>query len=231
MVSELAFLTEKIGTHLSDKRKALIEKVLSNRTRYYTVVVENIYHPHNVNAVLRSCECFGLQDLHIIDDQEKYRIQKRIAKGANKWTDLHFYEKGENPVLDCINKLKNQGYTIVGTSPHKNDIDLENFDYTHKAAFFFGAEKEGISKTVFQHADCFIKIPIYGFTESFNVSVAVAIILHHLTLKLRQDKSINWHLSNDEIAQKTLEWYVKSARNGKKILAYYQQQYHQTKQL
>lgn len=224
MNSELAILTEKIGNHLNEKRKAAIEKVLYNRTRHFTVAIENIFHPHNVNAVLRSCECFGLQDLHVIDVQEKYKIQKRIAKGANKWTDIYYYEKGENPTLDCIQKLKADGYAIVGTSPHKSDVALENFDYTQKAAFFFGAEKEGISDTVIKHADYFVKIPIYGFTESFNVSVAVAIILHHLTLKLRLDNTINWQLSNDEIAQKTLEWYVKSARNGKKLLKYYKEQ-------
>jgi tRNA (guanosine-2'-O-)-methyltransferase len=228
MNSELSLLTEKIGTHINENRKALIERVLHHRTRHFTVAVENIYHPHNVNAVLRSCECFGLQDLYIIDELEKYKIQKRIAKGANKWIDLHFYEKGENPTLDCIQHLKANGYIIVGTSPHKHDIDLENFDYTQKAAFFFGAEKEGISKTVKQHADCFVKIPIYGFTESFNVSVAVAIILHHLTLKMRKDSALNWQLPSEEIELKTLEWYVKSARNGKKLLQYYKDQLAQT---
>jgi tRNA (guanosine-2'-O-)-methyltransferase len=229
MNSEIAFLIKKIGNHINEKRKAVIEKVLNNRTRHFTVAIENIYHPHNVNAVLRSCECFGLQDLHIIDVQEKYKIQKRIAKGANKWTDIHYYEQGDNPTLDCIKKLKAQGYTIVGTSPHKNDIDLENFDYSQKAAFFFGAEKEGISETVMQHADCFVKIPIYGFTESFNVSVAVAIILHYLTLKLRNDTALNWQLPAEEIERRTLEWYVKSTKNGKKLLEYYKEQLAQTK--
>ncbi len=224
MNSELALLTEKIGSHINENRKAVIERVLHNRTRHFTVAVENIFHPHNVNAVLRSCECFGLQDLHIIDVQEKYKIQKRIAKGANKWTDIHYYEAGDNPTLDCIQHLKAKGYTIVGTSPHKNDIDLENFDYSQKAAFFFGAEKEGISQTVMQHADCFVKVPIYGFTESFNVSVAVAIMLHHLTLKMRNDTTLNWQLPTEEIERRTLEWYVKSTRNGKKLLGYYKEQ-------
>lgn len=229
MNSELAFLTEKIGTHINENRKAVIERVLHNRTRHFTIAVENIFHPHNVSAVLRSCECFGLQDLHIIDVQEKYKIQKRIAKGANKWTDIHYYETGGNPTLDCIENLKAQGYSIVGTSPHKNNIDLENFDYTQKAAFFFGAEKEGISDTVMQHSDCFVKIPIYGFTESFNVSVAVAIMLHHLTLKMRNDTTLNWQLPTKEIERRTLEWYVKSTRNGKKLLEYYKKQLVQTK--
>lgn len=229
MNSELAILTEKIGTHINENRKAVIERVLHNRTRHFTIAVENIFHPHNVNAVLRSCECFGLQDLHIIDVQEKYKIQKRIAKGANKWTDIHYYEAGNNPTLDCIKHLKAQGYSIVGTSPHKNDIDLENFDYTQKAAYFFGAEKEGISNTVLQHADCFVKIPIYGFTESFNVSVAVAIMLHHLTLKMRNDTTLNWQLPTEEIERRTMEWYVKSTRNGKKLLEYYKEQLAQTK--
>lgn len=227
--SELAFLIEKIGSHINENRKALIERVLKKRTRHFTVAIENIFHPHNVNAVLRSCECFGLQDLHIIDEQEKYKIQKRIAKGANKWTDIYYYQKGENPTLQCIEQLKAKGYTIVGACPHKNDMDLENFDFTQKAAFFFGAEKEGISETVKQHADCFVKIPIYGFTESFNVSVAVAIILHHLTLKLRESDKVNWQLSPQEINERTLEWFIKSARNGKKLLAFYKQQYLQTK--
>ena len=228
MNSEIAFLTEKIGSHINEKRKAVIERVLKNRTRHFTIAVENIFHPHNVNAVLRSCECFGLQDLHIIDNHGKYKIQKRIAKGANKWTDIHYYETGENSTLECIQQLKAKGYKIIGTSPHKNDIDLENFDYTHKAAFFFGAEKEGISKTVMQHADSFVKIPIYGFTESFNVSVAVAIILQHLTLKLRKSDKVNWQLSSQEINERKLEWYIKSTRNGKKLLAYYKQKYLQT---
>lgn len=207
-------LIEFLSGHITPGRKALFEKVLKNRTRHLTVVLENIYQPQNASAVLRSCDCFGIQDVHIIENDNKFRVSENVSLGASKWLTLNKYDSAENNTLECINKLKNEGYRIIATTPHSNDVNLEEFNITEgKAAIVFGTELTGITDTVMDNADEFMKIPMYGFTESFNISVSAAIVLHHLVHKLR-NSGINWELSEDEKTQIMLEWIKKTIKKG-----------------
>jgi len=208
----LAFL-ENI---LTDNRKERFLKVLQNRTNHFTVAIEDVFQLHNTSAVMRSCEVFGVQELNVVEQKFGKSIDKEIAMGAQKWVDIKKHET----VSDCIQTLKGKGYQIIATTPHENDCLLEDFDISKPSAFFFGTERDGLSEEVLQQADGFLKIPMVGFTESLNISVSAAIILQHLTEKLRKS-DIDWQMSEEFILAKRLEWARKSIKDIKRIEARY----------
>ncbi|MBN8697146.1 MAG: RNA methyltransferase [Bacteroidetes bacterium] len=202
-------LIEYLSQFVSDTRKAKMEQVLENRTRHITIVLEDLYQPHNASAVLRSCDIFGIQDIHIVENSNAYTVNKDIAMGSPKWLNLHKYRKAENNSLDCIQKLKAKGYRIVATSPHKNGYELKDLPVDKPLALVFGTELTGISDTVREHADEFVMIPMYGFTESFNISVSAALCLHSTVERLHQT-NVNWHISEEEKEELRLHWLRKS---------------------
>jgi len=204
----LAFLED----FLTENRKEKFLKVLQNRTNHFTVVVEDVFQMHNASAVMRSCEVFGIQQMHVIEQRFGKRIDKEIAMGAQKWVDIHAFDS----VDGCISSLKNKGYQIVATTPHENDCLLEDFDISKPSALFFGTEKEGLSEEIMQQADGFLKIPMVGFTESLNISVSAAIIIQNLTNRLR-NSTIDWHLSEEEFLEKRLAWAKNSIKDIKRI--------------
>jgi tRNA (guanosine-2'-O-)-methyltransferase len=204
-------MQEELINHLSEfvtpKRLKLFEKVLEERTSYITLVLEDIFQPQNASAVLRTCDCFGIQHLHIIENRNEFSIDREVAMGASKWLSLHKYNQKKQNSLEAIKKLKRMGYRIVATSPHINDQLLPEFDLTKgKAAIVFGSELPGISETIMNEADEFMKIPMYGFTESFNISVSAAIVLYQLSQKLRNQPEINWKLNDEERNEIKLAW-------------------------
>nr|WP_315223246.1 RNA methyltransferase [uncultured Flavobacterium sp.] len=208
----LAFL-ENI---LTDNRKEKFLKVLSTRTKHFTVVVEDVFQMHNTSAVMRSCEVFGIQELNIIEQRYGKRIDKEIAMGAQKWVDINQFDS----VTNCISTLKNQGYQIIATTPHENDCLLEDFDISKPSALFFGTERDGLSPEILEKADGFLKIPMVGFTESLNISVSAAIIIQNLTNRLRKSE-VDWQLSANEILEKRLAWAKNSIKDIKRIEARY----------
>jgi tRNA (guanosine-2'-O-)-methyltransferase len=214
-------MKEKLIRHLEQfvtvRRLNLINRVLEQRTRYLTVVLEDIFQPHNASAVLRSCDCFGIQDVHIIENRNTYQVNRDIALGAYKWLTLYKYNKEENNTLPALEKLKKQGYRIVATTPHSNGLSLEDFDLNKgKTALIFGTELGGLTDNVSRMADEFLTIPMVGFTESLNISVTVAIILHHLTNRLRKSE-VAWKLSESENLQIKLQWLKNSISRSDSI--------------
>jgi len=212
-------LLEFLESHLTENRKSRFEKVLSQRTKHFTVATEDVYQLHNTSAVMRSCDVFGIQELHVIEEQNVKRIDREIAMGAQKWVDLKRY----NSASDCLKTLKDEGYQIVATTPHEKDCVLADFDVTKKSCFFFGRETEGLSNAVMEQADCFLKIPMVGFTESLNISVSAAIILQHVTAKLKAS-SISWQLSEAELLEKRFDWCQKTIKSYDQILERYKSQ-------
>jgi tRNA (guanosine-2'-O-)-methyltransferase len=191
---------------ITDERKALFEELIKKRTKYLTIVLENIYQPLNASAVLRSCDCFGIQDVHVIENYNEFKPDREVAMGASNWLTVNRYDKNENNTLDCIQSLKNKGYRIVATSPHNSQTDLINFDLSKgKTALFFGTELEGLSNLVLENADEYLHIPMYGFTESFNLSVSAAICLYEMRMKMEKE-NIKWNMTKDEKNQVLLDW-------------------------
>jgi tRNA (guanosine-2'-O-)-methyltransferase len=181
------------------------------------VVAEDTFRDHNASALIRTCDCFGIQDMHVIEEYHTFRIARGMAKGAQKWVDVHFYNEYEDNVQFCIDTLKKTGYKIVAATPHHTDTNLQEFDIGKPAAICFGKEKAGLSKQVLQQADDFIKIPMVGFSESFNISVSAAIILQTLTSQLHKRRDIAWQLSDMEVMELKLDWCLKTIQNGPKI--------------
>lgn len=207
-------LLEHLETYLTKSRKEKFTKVLSQRTKHFTVATEDVYQLHNTSAVIRSCDVFGIQEVNVVEERNSKRIDREIAMGAQKWVDINRFQS----VKDCIANLKLQGYQIVATTPHVNNCELHDFDVSKRSCFFFGRETEGLSEDVLNAADVYLKIPMVGFTESLNISVSAAIILQHVTTKLRKT-DINWRLSEDELLKKRLEWIKKSIKSYDEIIA------------
>jgi len=201
---------------LTESRKEKFLKVLQNRTNHFTVAIEDVFQLHNTSAVMRSCEVFGIQKLHVVEEKYGKSIDKEIAMGAQKWVDVYRFES----VSDCLQNVKAKGYQIIATTPHDNDCLLEDFDISKPSALFFGTEKNGLSPEVLSAADGFLKIPMVGFTESLNLSVSAAIIIQNIMERLRKS-DINWQLSPSEMLEKRLDWARNSIKDIERIEARY----------
>lgn len=216
-LTEKKLLLEEFYNYLSEKRKNLFLEKIKHRTNFIAVVLEDIYQSQNASAVLRTSECLGIQDIHIVENNNKYQINPDVSLGSDKWINLHYYKKkNENNTITCIEKLKSDGYKIIATHPHKNEISLSEYIPKEKIALVFGTEKEGISEDIKNAADHFLTIPMYGFTESYNISVAAAITLFSLVEKIKKEKI--WKgLDEKEETEILLKWCRKSIRMSKKI--------------
>jgi tRNA (guanosine-2'-O-)-methyltransferase len=210
-------LIEKLKEFAVPERVALFEEILRLRTNYFTVAIEDIYQEHNASAVLRSCDCFGIQTIHTIEKQNEFKPNNEVAMGASKWLTIN-HHKGDNSLQSAYDHLKKSGYRIVATTPHTNDITLNNFDIEKgPSAFIFGTEMRGLTAEAIEMADEHLRIPMYGFTESFNISVSVAIILHHVREKLNNSE-IDWHLKNNEYQSILFKWLMSSIKKSDLIV-------------
>lgn len=217
-------LVEYLSQFVSEERDALFEKVLENRTRHITVALEDIYQPQNASAVIRTCDILGIQDLHIIEQKNTYQINPDVVIGSSQWINIYNYKESENNTLETVNKLKEKGYRIVATTPGKISTNLQDFDLEKgKIALFFGTELTGLTDTLLKNADENLKIPMFGFTQSFNISVSAAIILQNLTHKLRMS-NIEWQLTQEEKQDIKLEWLKTSIPKSDLIIKRYQQE-------
>jgi tRNA (guanosine-2'-O-)-methyltransferase len=200
---------------ISDSKKKMFDDIASNRTRYLTVAMENVQKDHNASAVTRTCDCFGIQDLHTIEKGNDYKFQRDIARGASNWIHLHSHSTGQVPTLECISKLKSNGYKIVATSPHA-DLNMHELAIDKPIALVFGTEKDGITQEAENECDELVKIPMYGFTESYNISVSVAILIS--TLRNRLEKSdLQWKLSHEDQVKLKIEWCANIIKEGERV--------------
>ena len=213
--------TQDLISHLSgcitENRYTLFQMVLAQRTRYITVLLEDIFQSQNASAVLRTCDCTGIQDVHIVEQTNEYDINPDVALGSNQWVSLHYYNQRRNNISEAVATLKERGYRIVATSPHKEGITPETFDLEKgPAVFMFGTELEGLTNRAMEEADEFIQIPMVGFTESFNISVSAAVILYTLRERLEQS-SLSWRIGEEEKAPILLDWLRGSVKMSRQI--------------
>lgn len=197
---------------LTTERKMLMEKIVADRTRHIAVVLEDIYQSQNASAVLRSCDCFGIQDVHIIENRNTWNTHRDVEQGSSKWLSIHRYNEKDNNTSDCLLHLKKKGYLIVGTTPHSNTV-IDDVPADQPLAVVFGTEFEGISEQVYRHCDLTCRIPMYGFTESFNISVAAAVSLHALRRKAEEENSALIPLPENERIEVLIDWCGKVLRN------------------
>ena len=212
-----AKLIEGLEQFVTDERKERLLSVLDNRTRHVTVVLEDLYQTQNISAVMRSCECYGIQDAYIVENRNTFEIHKDISMGADKWLTLHHYPHSEHNVKQCIEDLHARGYTVIATLPDEKRTTIMDLPVERKTAFLFGTELTGLSEEAVRYADGAALIPMYGFTESFNISNSAAIILSHFSERLRHSE-VDWKLTPDEREELYFKWLQKSIRNSESLI-------------
>ncbi|MBX2916962.1 MAG: RNA methyltransferase [Cyclobacteriaceae bacterium] len=205
-------LTAHLANYITEHKKTFVNQVLNLRTRHVTLVLEEIFQSQNASAVIRTCECMGLQDVHIIENEVKYAINRRVLKGSYKWVDLIKYRTREKKGTEiCFAELKHRGYTILVTDPSPDGKSIYDIPVDKKLAIVMGNELHGTSAYALAHADEKVHIPMYGFTESLNISVSAALCLQAVLPRLRQS-DISWQLTDDEKNFIRLQWYRKMVR-------------------
>lgn len=204
----VAYLEQQITAN----KRARMDEIVKNRTQHVTLLLEDIFQQHNASAIVRSAECFGIQDMHIVQDRFSFSVNVGVAMGSSKWISMYRY--GNTP--DAFKALKDQGYRIVATTPHAKASNLGDLPLDQKFALVFGTENVGLSAYAMEHADEYVKIPMYGFTESFNVSVSAALTLYHTSTALRSS-SVAWQLSPEQELEVRLSWLRKAIRGVKEF--------------
>lgn len=203
-----------LSPYLTVARRARFEAVLGERTRWVTAVTEDLYDPHNISAVLRSCDGFGLQSAHIIEVNNPYRVSPGVAKGASKWLDI---ERHQN-TTEALRELKSRGFAVCCTTPHTDDTTPEDLPLDRPVALVFGSEGPGISEEARAEADYFVRIPMFGFTESYNISVAAALTLQSVTQRVRSNPDLPWRLPESEHSRILGDWASRTVKDADGLL-------------
>lgn len=201
--------------YMTEERRLTLERVLSMRTRYMTILTENTFHPQNASALVRHCEAFGVQDIHTVETRCKFNPNLNIVRGTDKWVELVRHHS----TTEALAALKGAGYRIVATTPHRESCTPESFDVAAgKFALVFGTEHAGISEEVMAAADEFLRIPMCGMVESLNVSASAAILIYQLSARMRELPRERWQLADEEYIETLYRWSHSSVRDADGIL-------------
>ncbi len=207
-------LYEEAASLISPERRALFDRLAPLRTRHIAVVLEDIYQSHNAAAVLRSCDCFGVQDVHVVEKNNTFNPAGDVAVGSSKWVDYYRHSS----ISDTYKYLHSKGYRIVATLPHENDQMITDLDISQPTALVFGTELTGLTQEAIDGADAYVKVPMYGFTESFNISVCAALSLFCLTERMRSAANIPWQLTPEDQLDLKLHWATQTIRDGEQVI-------------
>ena len=219
-------LTQYLEGFVSERRLGRLKEVLEARTNHLTLVLEDVYQTHNFSAVLRSADIFGIQSTNFIENRNKYKISEDVSMGSTQWLTLNRYQNHDNNTRACLTDLKVKGYKIVATSLHKNSVSLQELDISKPVALVFGTELTGISSDVEEMADEFVKLPMYGFTESFNISVCAALCMYELSTRLRKEVP-DFELTVSEKEEIYIEWLKASVKKHDLIIKEFDVKYHE----
>ncbi len=196
-------LTAELTAMIQPRRLARMDAVLAARTRRLAVLCEDLYHPHNAAAVLRSAECFGVQDVHVVEDAHRFRPGARSAAGADRWLTLRRWPD----LAAATDHLHRGGYRLAATSLDTGSVDLDTIPLDRPVALLLGTEETGLSEAALAAADLHVHVAMVGFTESLNVSVTAALCLERLTSRLRATRQ-DWPLSTPEREDLRLVWLM-----------------------
>jgi tRNA (guanosine-2'-O-)-methyltransferase len=213
-------VVEYLQQFVTESRQARLKEILQNRTRHVTVVLEDLFQAQNISAVLRTCDCYGVQDVHVIQHRNAFEANKDISMGADKWLTIHHYPHSDHNVKECIDRLHEKGYWVAATLPDEKRRTIFDLPVEQKTAFLFGTELTGLSEEAVKYADGNVLIPMYGFTESFNISNSAAIILSHFAEKMRHS-DVKWQLSDEEKAELYFEWLQKTVKDPDGLIRQY----------
>jgi tRNA (guanosine-2'-O-)-methyltransferase len=223
-MTEDAFVLQEFYKIITPNKVNMFERIAPQRTKHIVVALENIQQDHNSSAIMRTMDCLGFQELHLIEKNNNYQFQRDIALGAARWLDVVQHQQEPEPVLDSIAHLRQKGYQIVATSPHVKASTPQNIDLSRPIALFFGAEKHGISEELSANADTFLHIPMHGFTESFNLSVSAALVLSALRTRLEASK-IDWLMSEQQSTALKIAWCERILNGGPQLAQKFREEF------
>ncbi len=213
----IEWLRERIdylAEFMTEERRATLERTISTRTTYMTILSENTFHSQNASALMRHCEAFGLQTMHAVEELCDFKTYADIVRGTDKWVDLARYTN----TTEALRALKSAGYRIVATTPHQMDSTPESFDVgAGKFALVFGTEHSGISQQIIDEADEFLQIPMCGMVESLNVSASAAILIYMLSQRMRDTTDV-WQMEPLEQMEILYRWMQQSVRDAERVL-------------
>lgn len=207
-------ITGTLRPFLTDERAARIEEVLAGRTRTVVPVVEGLVNMGNVSAVMRSAEALGYQDFHVITDGQSFKDSRRTSQGAEKWLDVFQWPTA----ADGAAFLKSRGYHVVAAHLNEDAIPIDELDFTNPTALVFGNERDGVSEKMMELADEMMVVPMAGFVQSFNISVAAAVALYHAYRDRIARTGFHGDLSDDELDELRAAYFLRSVRRAPEIL-------------
>ena len=210
-------LISYLSSFVTEERVELFQTKIKERSRHLTVVLEDVFQSRNISAAMRSADCFGLQDIHIIENKNKFISDKTVSLGAGEWLSIIHHNKEKNNTKLCIENLKKQGYQIIATTPNNSDITLDEVDIeNNKIAILLGTELTGLSHHALDLADKKMNIEMHGFTDSLNISVSAAICCQNLSNKMRKSDT-NWKIKESEKDEIILNWLRNTIKSSEEI--------------
>ena len=205
---------EYLAEFILPERLATLRRAIDSRTKYMTLLAENMFHPQNASALVRHCEAFGVQSMHTVQTLCKFNPNVDIVRGTDKWIDIYHHAS----TAEALAHLKSEGYRIVATTPHRESCTPESFDVTKgKFAIVMGTEKTGISDEVMAAADEFLRIPMCGMVESLTVSACAAIIVYMLSERMRHEVE-DWKMTEEEQIRTLHHWLVDTVKDAEALL-------------
>lgn len=199
---------------LTEERQQRFNDVLSRRTRNAVAVLENTVKEQNASAVIRTLDALGFHEVHLVEKDWKVKLNAMISKGSDKWLDL----QRSADMKATLKGLKERGFLIAATCPHQDGIELKDLKTDQPIAVVFGNEWDGISEAVQDHTDVFMQIPMYGFVESYNLSVSVGMVFSHLRWEMERNNTLTC-LTEKEKMKARLRWAIRSSGSGRKLYA------------
>lgn len=210
-----ARIIELLQPHMKERRFARLRKVVAARTYAIVPVVEGLVNVGNVSAVMRSAEALGCQRFHVVTSgAAKFKQSERTSRGAEKWLDLWRWHAPDA----CADHLKERGYTLVAMHLADEAVPISKIDFTKKTALVFGNERDGVSEAMLREADRCCMVPLSGFTESFNVSVAAAVALYHAREDRLRRQGFHADLTAEEQERLLARFCLRSVPNAEDIL-------------
>lgn len=212
---EVDEIVETLKSRVTVERLQRIEQVVKGRTDHFVSVLENIYDRGNISAVIRSAEAFGFHNIHLIETvEQKFKAANRVTKGTDKWVHIQKWQSAK----EAISHLKGQGFQVLATRLDAQASSIYQVDFSRPTAIVFGNERDGVSEEVIKNADGTVIIPMQGFAQSFNISVAASLVFQFAYLDRVQRIGKNGDLSEEEQKGLIAEYLKRTVYAAEKIL-------------
>ncbi|AZA53550.1 TrmH family RNA methyltransferase [Chryseobacterium sp. G0201] len=215
-MEDLAKTFEYLKQFLTDERLRKIDHFSPESSDFVLPVMDDVYQFRNAAAIIRSVEACGFHKVVAMEEENVFDPNLTVTKGAETWVEVEKMPKN----IDSLQKIKDRGYKILAVSLEKNAVMLPDYQITEPIALVFGTEMAGVSEEVIDFADETLAIPMYGFTRSFNVSVAAGICMYELKQKLI-NSNLDYKLSDEKLLKMKIRWAVNSMQSGQQIFQKY----------